>query len=62
MILLQLVYWGETLWVHESVVKSLSLKEIEKIARAPSNYTQEVPEKGTLVFNIDTGDYTRKKD
>lgn len=46
--------------MHESVIKSLSISEIEKIVRATSDYPQEVPKKGSQVFNIETGTYVRK--
>jgi hypothetical protein len=54
-----LVYWGETLWVHESVLKSLTLQEIEKTVRANSKYVERTPRNPLEVFNIETGEYKK---
>jgi hypothetical protein len=56
---MMLVYWGETLWVHESVLKSLTLQEIEQTVRANSNYVERTPKNRQEVFNIETGEYRK---
>eukprot|EP00980_Cylindrotheca_fusiformis_P005689 scaffold1186_cov80-Cylindrotheca_fusiformis.AAC.3 len=54
---MKLIYWGETLWVHESVLESLTLEQIEETVRANSNDVQRVPKNPRLVFNVETGEY-----
>eukprot|EP00980_Cylindrotheca_fusiformis_P028364 scaffold22595_cov102-Cylindrotheca_fusiformis.AAC.1 len=52
---MKLIYWGETLWVHESVLESLTLEQIEETVRANNNHVQRVFQKPRLVFNVETG-------
>ncbi len=58
---MQIVNWGETLWVHESILKDVSLKDVKKNALEtmgvdgdkewpPSNWKE-----GDYFFDIDTG-------
>ena len=58
---MQLVTWGETLWVHESILKDVSLKDVKKNALEtmgedgdaewpPSNWKE-----GDYFFDIETG-------
>jgi hypothetical protein len=56
---MMLVYWGETLWVHESVLESLPLHEIQQTVRANSKYVARVPKNHQEVFNIVTGEYRK---
>lgn len=54
-----LIVWGETLWVHESVLDDLSMSEIEQTVRSTSDYPGRKPRKGQMVFNIETGEYLK---
>eukprot|EP00980_Cylindrotheca_fusiformis_P011680 scaffold2770_cov104-Cylindrotheca_fusiformis.AAC.1 len=50
--IMKLVSWGETLWVHDSVLESLTLEQIEETVRANA---QRLPKNPQLGFNIETG-------
>ena len=51
-----LVHWGETLWVHETVLQSgFTLDEIQNVAHSKSKYTKQKPNPGANVFNLETG-------
>ena len=55
-----LVYWGESLWVHESVLQAgFQLEEIQTVAHANSKFTKRKPNIGSQIFNIETGDYVK---
>ena len=58
---MQLVFWGETLWVHESVLKILSIQEIEEIVGKTSTHSKRKPKKGRLHFVVETGEYKQKE-
>jgi len=55
---MQLIFWGETLWVHESVLQTLSMDEIQQSVRKTSKYPAQVPGKNALVFDLKTGVYS----
>ena len=57
--IMMLVYWGETLWVHESV--DLSKEEIEHVVKTTSKHVGRLPKKNDMVFDIDTGEYATLK-
>lgn len=58
---MMLVFWGETLWVHESVLKNGMAKDsIQDIVHSVSRFSKKTAKKGSLVFNMDTGEYLRK--
>ena len=55
-----LVYWGETLWVHEdSVLSIMSIQDIISTVKSTSKHTERRPKHGQLTFNIETGEYHR---
>lgn len=54
---MMLVFWGETLWVHESVLQLLTLQEIQQTVEATSNHVQRAPKIPQAIFNIETGEY-----
>ncbi|CAJ1964949.1 unnamed protein product [Cylindrotheca closterium] len=56
---MMLIYWGETLWVHESVAKQMGVDKIQEVAKANSDYVDKTPKKGQHLFTIDTGEYKR---
>ena len=58
---IMIVYWGETLWVHESILKDISIKDIQDIVLKTSNYPKQIPSDGVMTYSIDTGHYGRKK-
>ena len=58
---MMLIVWGETLWVHESVLDDLSMSEIEQTVRSTSDYPGRKPRKGQMVFNIETGEYLKNE-
>mmetsp|Transcript_7368 Transcript_7368/g.11204 ORF Transcript_7368/g.11204 Transcript_7368/m.11204 type:complete len:345 (-) Transcript_7368:97-1131(-) len=59
---MMLVYWGETLWVHESVIKNgMSIETIQEIVHSLSRFSKKVPRKGVLIYNMDTGEYVKKQ-
>ena len=59
---MMLIFWGETLWVHESVLDDLSMSEIEQTVRSTSDYPGKKLKRGQMVFNIETGEYLEWKD
>lgn len=48
-----LVYWGDTLWVHESV--KMSMDDILKIVKEQSSYVSKLPAIGQIYFDMETG-------
>ena len=54
-----LVYWGETLWVHESV--KMSMEDIKAIVAKNSRFASKQPELGQRYFVLETGEYKQKK-
>ena len=58
---MMLIYWGETLWIHESVLDHLSMSEIEQTVRSTSDFPGRKPRKGQMTFNIETGEYSKKE-
>lgn len=54
-----LVYWGETLWVHESV--KMPMKDIKAIVAQNSRFVSQTPEVGQYFFIMETGEYKQKR-
>jgi len=54
---MMLVFWGETLWVHESVLNKLTMADIQAVVNSVSKFTRKKPKPGNLVFDIETGAY-----
>jgi len=58
---MMLVFWGETLWVHESVVSSgMGIESIQELVHSVSRFSKKPFKKGQMIFNMDTGEYLRK--
>lgn len=53
-----LIYWGETLWVHESIIQDgFSMEEILKTAKANSKFIDQKPKRGAEIFDMETGEW-----
>ena len=50
-----LIYFGETLWLHESVLDVIQMTTIKEIIGI--HHTAKRPKKGYLVYEMDTGAY-----
>ncbi len=58
MFVMKLVFWGETLWVHEDVVKNgFVLEEIQTITHSNSKWSKKKPKMNNMVFDLETGTY-----
>lgn len=59
---IMLKFWGETLWVHESVEKKMGMENIQQIVRSNSNHVDKIPRQGQFKFYIETGEYKRVRE
>ncbi len=59
---MKLVYWGDTLWVHEDVIKNgFVLEEIKTVTHSNSQWSKKEPKKNDEVFDFETGTFERMK-
>ena len=57
---MMLVFWGETLWVHESVLGTMDMDEIKKIVTKNKVHARRIS-KGQSYWDIKKGDYVIMK-
>ena len=58
---MQLIYWGETLWVHQDVLIHLSMTEIKEIVNNVSRFAGKSG-KGQMRFDLESGKYGYSQD
>mmetsp|Transcript_8083 Transcript_8083/g.9323 ORF Transcript_8083/g.9323 Transcript_8083/m.9323 type:complete len:356 (+) Transcript_8083:22-1089(+) len=58
---MKLIFWGETLWVHESVLNYLSMDAITQHILSVSSLPKKRPKKGQSYFDMKTGSLTKKE-